>query len=182
MDSTSYLASVRSIAASCFGIVLCIYLGHISAFILFTACTLNDICGFESYFISWIKSVVALYLFFYEVLSLDIAFTAECDDPLSVLFAVRVVFYLKFFCFSFGIVCYNELYRTQYDHYSLCCFVEVFSKAMLKKTVIYNAVCLCNAYPVTEIAYRCGCIASSSESAESGHSWVIPAVYYFVLN
>ena len=63
----------------------------------------------------------------------------ESNLSLSVLGSFGVVFDLKIFNLTFGIVGEGKLYGTKYSHNALSVSVKLFSQAMLQKSVLNGA-------------------------------------------
>ena len=104
VNSTSDLAAVRRITASCGRVILGIDFDDIAVVILFTAGTFNDISGFQPHLIAGIQTVITLDLFFDEIFGFDITFTAEGDGTHTVFGTIRIIFDLKGFGLPFGII------------------------------------------------------------------------------
>ena len=88
---------------------------------------------------------------------------------------LRMKLNLKFFALSLGVVINNDLERAKNSHCTGSLGIEVVSYASFKQAVINHAVRLGNTYPVNEIPYGGGTVATPSHAAKSNHSRIIPS-------
>ena len=171
------LAAVCGVAAAAFGVILAVDFLYAAVGVLGAAGAGDEICTLETDFVAGIEALILGCGLFQEVLGLDIKLAGESDLADTVLLAERVIFHGESFALSLGVVGDNQLDGIENCHNALCIGVQIVSQAAFKQCPVHGGVHLGNADTLAEIADGARSIAAAAQTAEGGHTGIVPTAY-----
>ena len=151
MNSSLHLSAVYGHTVA--GLKICgtADLCNLSFCVLYDLVALNDVAAHKSNLTVWLHTEELGRRYLCKIISIDVKLSCEGHLACACLGVGRIVGKLKILYLVLGIVGYNNLDGIEYCNAALCSGVKLFSDAVLKKLVIYNAICLCNACARYEI-------------------------------
>ena len=171
------LSSVRSLSSAGLGVIGAVNDCDLSVGILLAACGLDVVGCLQSDLVSDVESVISLGRNLHEVLALDVELFAEGHLALSGGLVLGVVLDLEVLDFVLGVVVDDELDRVKDGHDALCTLVEVLADAELHEGVVHYGLDLGHADTGDEILHGFRRVSAASDSADGGHSGIVPSAH-----
>ena len=97
------------------------------------------------------------------------------DLPAALLGVEGVVFHGEILGSALGVVDDGELYRAQHGHYPLCVFIEVVPQAALQQRPVHGGIHLGHTDAAGEVPDSAGGVAPAAQTAQRGHTGIVPA-------
>ena len=176
MNRSLDLASVRRRAAAGFRIVTAENFGHVSIGISFIGFTLDVISVAQTHLFARSQTEVALGRLHHEVRSVNIKFFAESKRSAAGFGIFGIVDGNQRFNRRFRIVDDFHRNRVQDRQKTRRSSVEFFSYAVFQTDHICHTVKFGDAHALDEVSDCCGVNSSAAQSADRGHTRIIPAV------
>ena len=174
VESGFYLTSIGGVASTCSRVVGAVQFGDVAVGVFYHVGACYEVGITESYFPAWGEAEEFFRWFFHEVIAFDEKLFRKRDFSRAGGGVFGVVYCVKFFFFVFGVVCDNNFKWVYNGHYAWGGFVEVFAKAVVEQCDIDGGVGFVDTDDFAEVSNRRWRVAATSESAEGGHSRVIP--------
>ena len=176
MDCALYLSAVKGVSVSGNKVGIAVNRDDIAIRILFDRSAFHDITAHEAHFTVRLHTKEFGRRYFGKIIGIDIKLLAEWYLTCAGFGVVLVVRKIKVFNLVIGVVINYQLHGMKNGDASRSFVVELFTYAMLKQSDIDHAVRFGDTDTVAEIKDGRGGISTAAESAERGHTRVVPAV------
>ncbi len=163
-------------------IVGTVNLGDIAGIIFHHMSTLNNVGVFQAYLTVDGQAVELLVGVLAEVGTLDPQLFGEGNFTGARFGIFRIVHGVHFLHLVLGIVVDDELHRIQHGHGADGGLVEVLARTKLKQRDINNIVALGHANGFGKVADGSRRIAAAAQTANGGHTRVVPTVHIVLLH
>jgi len=181
--STLDLAAVSGITTTGLGIVGGQNFGDIAVLVGDTAGALDKIGTLQAALGAiGIQALVLGHGNSQEVVSFDPQITGEGNLTGTVLRTVGVVLHGDGFGLTLGIVGDGQFHGLQNRHDTLCGFVQVFTQAEVQEGQGNGVGALGNTHTLAEIPDGSGGKATAAQTAQGGHTGIIPAIHIALLH
>ena len=169
-------SAFKTTAASCFRVICAVYFYHIAVFVFDKIGACYEVSPFQTNFFARSQTEEFFHRFFHKVFPFDIQFSCERCQSCAQFRIFRVVFQFHHFYLIFRIVGDDQFQRVQNCHNNRRFCFQVVTDTVIQQTAVYHAVCFGYTDTFAEITNGFRCITSAAQTADGGHTRVIPAV------
>ncbi len=175
MNGTLYLAVGSSTAGLGIWVVAAVELYYIASLVLDNFLTLDDIAMLQANLTLWLQAEELLWSILHEILLLNVQLPGKWHIAMATI--DWMVLCQHVLLLALWIIGNNNLQWTKNCHHAVSCIIQIIPDAVLQHGYIHQAVGLGHAYFTAEVPQSSRSIATTTQSGNGRHPWIIPACY-----